>query len=152
MRTADVLAALFWLAIALGIVASGWELRLGTLNEPGSGFMIFWVGLAMTALCLAALLAGVRQPAGEGMGALWAGTRWPLVPYVVVLLGLYAWLLPTLGFLTVTALMLLVLFKTIEPQSWTVSIGGAVVSTAIAWLVFGRWLGTQLPPGTLWAG
>ena len=51
-----------------------------------------------------------------------------------------------------SALLLLVLFKTIEPQGWLVAIGGAIVSTAVAWLVFARWLGTQLPVGTLWAG
>ena len=44
MRTGESLAAVFWLAIALGVTWSGAELGLGTLSDPGSGSMIFWVG------------------------------------------------------------------------------------------------------------
>jgi putative tricarboxylic transport membrane protein len=152
MRSADALSALFWLATALGITAAGWDLRLGRLNDPGSGFMIFWVGVAMTALCLAALASALRQPVANGLRGLWAGLRWQHVPYVAALLALYAWLLPMLGFPLMSALLLLVLFKTVEPQGWLVAVGGALVSTAVAWLVFARWLGTQLPVGTLWVG
>ena len=152
MRAADILSALFWLAVALGITAAGWDLRLGRLNDPGSGFMIFWVGVAMTALCVAMLVAALRKPASGRLRELWAGLRWRHVPYVTVLLALYAWLLPALGFPLMSALLLLVLFKTAEPQGWLVAIAGAIVSTAVAWLVFARWLGTQLPLGTLWAG
>ena len=152
MRSADIIAALFWLAIALGVTVAGWDLRLGRLNDPGSGFMIFWVGVAMTALCLAALAIAVRQPVGNGLRGLWAGLRWQHVPYVAVLLAIYAWLLPTLGFPLVTILLLLILFKTVEPQGWIAAIAGAAISTAITYVVFARWLGTQLPTGTLWSG
>ena len=152
MRTADILAALFWLAVALGVVAAGWDLRLGTLSDPGSGFLLFWVGILMAALSAAVLAAAVCRPATESLRSLWSGVRWRHVPYVAALLALYAWLLPTLGFPLATVLLLLVLLKTIEPQGWGVAVGGALVSTAIAYLVFARWLGTQLPAGTLWAG
>ena len=151
MRLSDIIAAVFWLAVAVGLVASGWDLRLGRLNDPGSGFMIFWVGVVMVTLCLAALGIALRQPASGAMRSLWQGLRWQHVPYVTVLLLVYAWLLPWLGFPMVTALLLIVLFKTIEPQNWTATLAGAVISTGIAYLVFARWLGTQLPHGTLWA-
>ena len=150
MRTGDVIAAAFWLAIALGIAYAGRDLGLGRLNEPGSGFMIFWVGVAMAALSGGALIVALRQPAGDGLAALWSGLRWHTVPYVVVLLLAYAWLLPVLGFLPVTVLLLVILFRTVDPRGWPASIAGAVVIAAAAYLVFGRWLGTQLPVGTLW--
>jgi hypothetical protein len=114
--------------------------------------MIFWVGLAMMALSLAALVTGFRHPIGAGLAGLWAGTRWQPVPYIVALLALYAWLLPWLGFPTLTVILLTVLFKTVEPQRWSVAILGALAATAVSWLVFARWLGTQLPLGTLWMG
>ena len=152
MRASDILAALFWLAVAFGVTAAGWRLRLGTLTDPGSGFMIFWVGVAMTALSLAALVAALRNPDRSALASLWEGARWRYVPYVAVLLALYAWTLPLFGFPLVTVLLLLVLFKTIEPMSWTGATAGAAISTGIAYLVFARWLGTQLPLGTLWTG
>jgi putative tricarboxylic transport membrane protein len=150
MRTGDVIAAAFWLAIALGIAYAGRDLGLGRLNEPGSGFMIFWVGVVMAALSAAALVAALRQPAGDGLASLWSGLRWHTVPYVIVLLLGYAWLLPVLGFVAVTVLLLVTLFRTVDPRGWVASIAGAVVITAATYLVFGRWLGTQLPAGTLW--
>ncbi|MEA2936203.1 MAG: putative tricarboxylic transport rane protein [Variibacter sp.] len=152
MRAADLIGGVFWLAIAAGITASGYELRLGVLNDPGSGFLVFWVGVIMLALSSAALLQAFRQPAGVGIASLWAGTRWWQVPYVVALLAAYVALLPYLGFPLTTVLLLVVLFKTIEPQGWAASIVGALVIAAITYLVFARWLGTQLPLGTIWGG
>ncbi len=149
MRTGEILAAAFWLAVALGVTAAGANLGLGSLSDPGSGFMIFWVGAAMAVFSSATLIIALRQPATSGLAALWSGTRWIKVPYVTVLLILYAWLLPTLGFLVTTVLLLFALFKTVEPQGWGPSLLGAVVSTAAADLVFHRWLGTQLPAGIL---
>jgi putative tricarboxylic transport membrane protein len=149
MRTGEILAAIFWLACAVGVTAAGWRLGLGSASDPGSGFMIFWVGVAMIALSVSALAIALRQPAGEALASLWRGLRWWVVPYVTALLVLYAWALPTLGFVLVTGLLLVILFKTIEPQGWLAAIGGAVLSTAAVDLVFHRWLGTQLPAGTV---
>jgi hypothetical protein len=146
MRIGELLAAGFWLAVALGITWSGYELGLGTLVDPGPGGMIFWVGLAMTALSLATLAVTVRQAPADG-AALWQGLRWWLVPYVVALLALYGWLLPALGFVTTTFALLFVLFLTIDRQGWITPPAGAFLATAAAYIVFHRWLGTQLPAG-----
>jgi hypothetical protein len=151
MRTGDILAAAFWLAVAVGITWSGWDLGLGTLNDPGPGGMIFWVGAVMTALSLATLVTALRPSRADatigGLASLWHGTRWWLVPYVVALLALYAWLLPALGFLATTGLLLLVLFLTIDRQTWSGPPLGAILATAAVYIVFHRWLGTQLPAG-----
>jgi putative tricarboxylic transport membrane protein len=147
MRTGEILAALFWLAIALGVTRSGADLGLGTLSDPGSGSMIFWVGVVMTGLSLATLVAALRRPAAAGLASLWHGTRWWLVPYVVVLLAVFAWLLPALGFFTTTVLLLFTLFMTIDRKGWIAPPLGALLITAGVYIVFHRWLGTQLPAG-----
>ncbi len=152
MRAADLIAALFWLAIAAGITAAGYDLRLGTLSDPGSGFLVFWVGVIMVTLAVVAVVQGLRQPAGAGIASLWTGLRWRHVPYVTALLAIYAASLTWLGFPLATVLLLLVLFKTVDPQGWLTAIVGALATTAIAYLVFARWLGTQLPLGTIWGG
>jgi putative tricarboxylic transport membrane protein len=150
MRTGEILAAAFWLAAAVGITWAGADLGLGTLSDPGPGGMIFWVGVVMTSLSLAAMVAALRRAPAEGrtrLVTLWQDTHWWLVPYVVALLALYAWLLTPLGFFATTVLLLLVLFVTIDRKSWIGPPLGAVLATAAAYIVFHRWLGTQLPAG-----
>jgi putative tricarboxylic transport membrane protein len=149
MRTGELIAAVFWLAIALAVTWSGAELGVGTLSNPGSGLMIFWVGVVMTGLSLATLTIAFRQTSTGTLGSLWDGTRWWLVPYVVVLLSIYAWVLPSLGFFAATTALLFVLFMTIDRQGWLAPPLGAVLITAGAYIVFHRWLGTQLPAGEL---
>lgn len=149
MRTGEVLAAGFWLAIALWVAWSGHDLGLGSLRDPGPGFMIFWVGVLMIAFSAVVIAATARQPAGGPISEHWRGTRWWLVPYVVALLTAYAWIMPVVGFMTTTVLFLFILFMTIDRQSWLAPPVGAVLVTAAAYIVFHRWLGTQLPTGEL---
>ena len=40
MRAADLLSALVWLALGAGVTWAGWDLDLGTLRDPGSGFLL----------------------------------------------------------------------------------------------------------------
>jgi hypothetical protein len=103
----------------------------------------------MTALSAAAVVVAARQPAGAALASLWHGTRWWLVPYVVALLALYAWIMPQVGFLAGTIGLLFILFMTIDRQGWLAPPLGAVLITAAAYIVFHRWLGTQLPAGEL---
>ena len=73
MRTGEILAAAFWVAIALGAVWAGADLGLGILTNPGSGLMIFWVGVVMTALSLATLViaASPARPRWAGQPLAW---------------------------------------------------------------------------------
>lgn len=148
---ADTVTSLLALAVSAFILFQGRELGLGRPNDPGSGFILFWTGAIMTALS-AVVLGQSLMPAereAPGLGAPFAGLRWGKVLYVVVLMALYAAVIETLGFVVSTLALLLVLFKTVDPQSWRVSILGSALTTLGAWAVFVAWLGTQLPVGTL---
>ena len=145
---ADTMTAALMLAVAGYIIHQGLELEVGASNNPGSGFILFWTGLIMAGLSAAVLVQSLL-PTGDRTGALqvFAGLRWGKILYVTVLLIAYTAVLPTLGFIIATAILLIVLFKTVEPQSWMVAIVGSALTTGTAWLVFVRWLGTQLPSG-----
>jgi putative tricarboxylic transport membrane protein len=149
----DIVSSLFWMVLGLGVCYGGWDLDLGTLHDPGSGFMFFWVGLFMVGLALSIFVQGLRQ-GGESPGilAVFSGLRWPKVIYVLIALSLYAYAFSLLGFILATVLLLIFLFKAIEPQRWSVAILGAVASSIAAYLVFQVWLGSQLPKGLLGIG
>lgn len=148
MRRADIASSLFWMAVGAFVAWSGWDLELGTVSDPGSGFLLFWVGLIMIGLAAVVLVNTLREAAGAPQSPL-AGARWRRVVLVLVALIAYGWALPRLGFILTTTAVLVFLFKAVEPQRWSVAIGGAVASALIAYLIFKVWLGAQLPAGFL---
>lgn len=138
------------MAIGAGVSYGGYDLELGSLRDPGSGFMFFWVGLIMVGLSLSIFIQAMRDQSAAGeMKRIWSGVRWEKIVFVIVALFLYAYVFQTLGFILCTTLLLTFLFKAVEPQRWSVAVLGAVVTTLTAYLVFQLWLGTQLPKGLL---
>jgi len=150
VKSKDLISSLFWLGLGALISALGYDLDLGTLNEPGSGFMFFWVGLIMSGLSLGIFIQALRKKGTAGeLKALWAGLQWKKVVYVLAGLVLYAWAFLALGFIVCTVFLLIFLFKVVEPQRWSVAVFGAVLSALAGYVVFNLWLGTQLPRGIL---
>jgi putative tricarboxylic transport membrane protein len=141
----DRVSGLFWLAVALFAAAQGLSLKLGGLHRPGPGFFPFWGGVV---LGLLSIVLVVRSPAGNAPG----GARLRLdnaKPVVAIgaVLG-YLLLLEVLGFVAVTFLFLLLLFR-LERRSWTFSAVSAGAGAGGSYVLFQLWLKTQLPTGPL---
>jgi putative tricarboxylic transport membrane protein len=150
VKIRDIISSLFWMVIGAAVCYGGYDLELGTLRDPGSGFMFFWVGIIMMGLSLSLFLRaiGEKTKAGE-MKLVWSEVQWKKIVWVIIALFLYAYAFTALGFILCTTLLLIFLFKAIEPQRWSVAVLGAVLSTLTAYLVFQVWLGSQLPKGLL---
>lgn len=150
MRTADISSSLFWMVIGLGICLGGYDLGLGNLNNPGGGFMFFWVGVIMACLSGVVLIQAARRTSVPGeMKAYWAGIAYKKVIAVLVALFIYAYVLNPMGFILATTLLMIFLFKAVEPQRWSIAILGALASTLAAYGLFRLWLQCQLPLGLL---
>jgi putative tricarboxylic transport membrane protein len=151
VRLTEAAGAAVWLALGLWIVWEGQDLGLGRLNDPGSGFMLFWVGLLMTALASVQLVASLRLEAALPEG-FWPPFR-SLGRILLVVIGIEAFALAVtpIGFLPCAALLLFFLFVAIEGHRWWLAAPGAL-ATAVAFdVVFRIWLGSSLPTGALWA-
>ena len=150
MKKQDIISSLFWMVIGAGVCYGGYDLELGTLRDPGSGFMFFWVGIIMMGLSLSLLIGAMREKSKTGeMKLIWSEVRWKKIISVIIALFLYAYAFNTLGFIFCTTIILIFLFKAVEPQRWSVAVLGAILSTLSAYLVFQLWLGSQLPKGLL---
>lgn len=140
---AEAAGGLAWLAVGLFAAWQGRELGIGTLAEPGSGFLIFWAGCLIAGFALAIAAAALRSRAAQE--PLWAGTRWDRVLVVTAALVIYAALLDRIGYLAATAALMLALMRLVLPVRWPVALGVALGSTAGTWWVMQRLLGIQLP-------
>jgi hypothetical protein len=71
------------------------------------------------------------------------------LPIILAVLFGYSLFLDTLGFLVSTFILLLMLFRFVEPQKWVVAMGGSALASIASYVVFELWLKTQLPRGIL---
>ena len=81
--------------------------------------------------------------------ALWRGVRWFRGAKLMAALFVYVAVFQVLGFILSTFLLLVFLFKGLEPQSWRTALLLSAVTVAICYLVFGVFLELQFPPGLL---
>jgi putative tricarboxylic transport membrane protein len=152
MGKPDQFSSLFWFMVGMVVTYLSYRLGLGTLTNPGPGFLPFWCALILSGLSSLVFfhrLLGRTQGETQKLRHLWQGLRWPKGIYVVAAILAYALLFTTLGYLLSTIALLLFLFKAIEPQRWTVAVGGAVLASFASFVLFALWLDVQLPRGVI---
>jgi putative tricarboxylic transport membrane protein len=147
----DKWSSLVWLGLGVLICIESLRLNLGTLHNPGPGFLSFFAGLIVGGLGLVVHLQSRRAPAGDKRAQpLWADRNrgWRMVLTVLALLT-YAVLMNYLGFVASTFLFLFFLLKVIEPQRWAVAVLGSLAASAAFYGVFEWGLKSQLPKGLI---
>ena len=151
MKSRDIISSIFWMTIGLGVCYGGYDLELGTLHDPGSGFIFLWVGIIMIGLSVGVLISAIKRTGvpGELKKVLWTEIRWTKIISVLVALLLYAYLFTLLGFILSTILLLIFLFKVVETQTWAKAVLESIITTLAAYALFQLWLGSQLPKGFL---
>jgi len=150
MRKADQISGIFWLFFSGFICVESYRLGLGTLHQPGPGFIFFWTAFVMGILSIAVLIpAWTRKKTGELEGSLFGKENMLKIIFVLLSLFLYAFFMESLGFIPVTLLLFIFLLGIIEKKRWGLTIFVSVAVTGISYLLFEIWLKSQLPKGLL---
>jgi putative tricarboxylic transport membrane protein len=152
MNRQDQLSGLVWLLAGLSItIGSLSSLRIGTAHEPGPGLFPLIAGVSLSLFSCIILIKATftRTSENKGLGELFVGLKWKDIGYVVAALLIYAAMLESIGFLLLTTLLLIYLFRAIEPQKWKLAIGLSILASLLSYLVFDRLLEGQLPRGFL---
>ncbi|MGE5575928.1 MAG: tripartite tricarboxylate transporter TctB family protein [Syntrophothermus sp.] len=140
-------------AIAIGILifaliylASSIALSVGTLAEPGPGFMPAAVGTLLLLVASFHAYRSFRGPAGQGGENGW----FKAAPLGIALATLaYPFLLRPLRFLLSTFIVLFVLFRLMRYKTTLISLIIAAAATVASFLIFSRLLGVVFPAGFL---
>lgn len=150
MGRADRSSGVFWLLFAIFVSIESKRLGLGTLHQPGPGFLFFWASIALGIMSLVILIrAWMSKKTEETKISIFGGENILKILLVLISVFLYAFFMETLGFILVTLLLLLFLLGVIEKKKWGFTIFMSVMVTAIAYLIFEIWLMSQLPKGLL---
>lgn len=144
----DQKSSLVWLAFALFI---GLEtiryLPMGNWHNPGPGFMPLVAGILLGFLSILNFLRSYLDKTTEEKEPWYSGRRWKTLIFILAVLYVYAFTFEILGFLIGTFLLLVFLFRAVEPQRWIWAIGGSAVISFTTYVVFEWGLRSQLPRG-----
>jgi putative tricarboxylic transport membrane protein len=147
----ELWAGLFGLAVSIFVVWAGYALKLGTINDPGSGYVMFYAGLLMI-LFSVIIIYGAIKDGGPTLLSLWRDVLWTKPLIVIALLIAFSLVFETLGFLASTILLLIALLRAIDPVPWIRAIPIAVLVPLAFWYVLDKLLLIQLPAGVLRIG
>lgn len=153
---------IFWIGVAGGISFLSLQLPLGDIRQafdlPGPGFFPLVLGVLLAILGASLLIKpwvegrkakeSKEKPPGVGTAeaVFWMNKR---AFSVLVSLVIYSIVFERLGFLLSTFLFLVLLFRGISSQRWTISLITAVSVSLVSYLIFDIWLMAQLPKGFL---
>jgi len=139
------------LLIGVLFVIESLRLGLGSIHRPGSGFLPFYTGLG---LCLVAFFSLIknfltaRKGNGKDQEKFFARSVLKVVAIVVALI-VYVLIVPWLGYLLSTFMLLLFLFKAGGFRKWALIAVAAFLTISISYLLFSYWLGLRFPKGFL---
>ncbi|MDO9560621.1 MAG: tripartite tricarboxylate transporter TctB family protein [Bradyrhizobium sp.] len=151
LNNSELWGGLIGLALGVFVVWSGLRLKLGAINDPGSGYVLFYTGLLMCVLAATIIVAAVTE-GGPTFGSRWKDARWTKPLLVIAALIAFSLALDRLGFLLSTIPLMLLLLRLVDPVRWTLAIPIALLAPLGVWWVLKRMLLIQLPSGIFGIG
>lgn len=151
MKRTFLISNLVWIGFAAIVCWGGLKLGFGSFHQPQAGFMPFLSGLVLGLLALVDLISGViNHWKGEKADKeIWADIHWGKLLLTLVMLFIYTVFFNTLGFIIATILLLLFLYRVMEPRPWWVVIIASFITTGLFYVGFKIGLDSQLPGGFL---
>jgi putative tricarboxylic transport membrane protein len=146
LNNSELWGGLIGLALGVFVIWSGLKLKLGTINDPGSGYVLFYTGILMCVFAAAIIVAAVTE-GGPTFGSRWQDARWTKPLLVIVCLAAFSFALDPLGFLLSAIPLMVLLLRAVDPVRWSLTIPLAVLTPLGVWWVLKRLLLIQLPSG-----
>jgi len=138
----DQISSLFLLIVAGIILISSVEASVGSLGEPGSGFVPFLAALLMGIFSLSSLVLSILMPAVEKESPILSvrEMNWRNLLMTLGALFAFPFLIRVLGFSLAVFGFMLFLAKAIEPRRWIWAVLFALSTTVACYLLFVYWL------------
>ncbi len=147
MKTLDQTSSLFLLLVSISVLVESLRLGIGSVQNPGMGFMTFGASGILGILSLVLFLDATLRK-GEGKTKpLFAEKLWKRVVFVVLVLILYSRMMPVLGYLISTFLLMSLLLGVLERKKIWLVLVSSLLSTWMTYIVFSKWLNCQFPDG-----
>ena len=138
----ELRSGFFFFGLSVLVLWGSLRTGLGTLSQPGSGFVSFCAGVALSAFSVVLIC---RE--WSNREKLNAHSR--RVMLALLSLFVYSLVLEILGFVLATFLLLAILLQIGEPRRWWIHVGLSALITFLVYLIFGFLLHVYFPQGFL---
>jgi hypothetical protein len=146
----DLISGLFWLAIGLLLFIWSTSYPIGTLIQPGPGFLALALGILLILLSLILLVRAITSSFASReapLPSLFGG--WMKVAYTVLILILGTYFFERIGYMLTFFLLVIFLMRGAGSKSWKKILLVAFCSALGIYLVFVLLLEQPLPRGIL---
>lgn len=151
LNNSELWGGLIGFGLGIFVLRSGLKLKLGTIHDPGSGFVLFYTGILMCLFAATIIVAALTE-GGPTFGARWKDARWTKPVIVIACLIAFAVALDWVGFLLSAIPLTLALMRLIDPVRWPLAVPVAIAVPAGMWWLLKHALGIQLPSGIFGIG
>lgn len=149
MSKTDQLSGSVWFVFSLFSCYLSYKLGLGSLYQPGPGFVFFWTAIVVAVLSLIVVVKSFTEEPTEEKKVHFTASGVRKTVFVLLALFLYGLLLEWAGFIVMTLLLLIFLLRAIEKKTWLFTLLMSLTTTALSYLLFETALQSQLPKGLL---
>lgn len=144
----EQIGGFFWLAISIFVCYESIKSDIGTLSAPGPGFLPFWSAAVLGLFAVALIIySSVKPQLRLGIRDMWRGLHWGKVISMFCALFLYTLLLPKLGYVIATFVLVFFVTSVIDPSRlWRHGVS-ALITVASSYVLFNVLLDVKLPRG-----
>lgn len=146
-----MLEGVLWIVVGCVILILSWTFDLGSLREPGQGFVGFLAGIFLcgvgTVMILSVTLSQGKTAKRPDAIQTFRGIPWPRLTWMIGLILGYILFLDILGFMMGTFLLMYGMFFDRERKSWVSSFMFSIATAVSSYLIFEVGLHCQLPRG-----
>jgi putative tricarboxylic transport membrane protein len=147
-KTHDQKSGLFWFVIGAVIAYFSVGYGLGSLSEPGPGYTSFAMGIIIMGLSGTMVMRDARRGERQTLSSLFRG-NWLRVLCTAGGILIYGILLPYLGFVVTSVILIYCLIFLAGDRRHVVAGVMAVAVSLISYYIFVSWLQVSLPAGML---
>ena len=153
MPKKDRVSSAVFLVLGLSVAYFSTEIGVGNVRLPGPGFLPFCGGVLLSSVScsifILSLARGAKSQKAQVAKPPHLDIRLGRIISILAGLAIYTFLLENIGFLLSSFLLLIFLFKGIEPQKTWIALFASFVTVFLSYLIFFLWLGIQFPKGPL---
>lgn len=150
MIRAEKVTSLLLILFAVFIGVESRKYPLGTIDNPGPGFLPLLLGVAMAVMAIALTVRVWKNGTAKVHRPFWpekGGLLKVSLTFVTILI--FTTLLEITGYMINIFFLFLVLLRPIGRQKWIWSVAISLAAVLVSYLLFDKWLMIPLPRGIM---